>query len=507
MAQRLPQPRDCKGEVADTMKQLVATLLLIATVALLVVGVTVLRPADRLSTSFGARFLAGVNYPWKSYQDFGNGAWGHSGVSTPGVQEEIDTDFANMAATGTQVVKWRMFNDTRYSPEFAPDGTVTGFDDEFMKDVDAAIDIAAKHHIYLVLSLVDSGMWTASCQRDGVQMGGHADVMSDPAKRESLIQNAIVPVVRHVARTGRVLGYEVIAEPEWGITELHTEDDGRITVPLADVQSFVKEATAAIHRNGGARVTVESNRPTNMQYWKGLGLDYYSFSWYDWMEPYDPLDVDASSYGLDRPVVLGEFPIENSQYYDYQTTLNIALGRGYAGAFAWSYDSQDKYGSVRNVHDGYAAWLADHWQEADLSRGSATPPSGQLALIPPPFAYQNVQVKRDANGITADVGLSVREGGSFHVQAYLYPVSGQPADPVADRSLSLQSGAQGILHLTMPDIPSGQVYKLSLAIFDDKWTIRKWFDSMAVFTQQNGQLVEPNLSDLDKENPCVKATP
>ncbi len=503
----IAQAQVCNREVSDTMRQLVATGLLVAAVATILVAVTIPRTTARLSTPFGTPFLAGINYPWKSYQDFGTGAWGHSGVSTTGVYDEIDTDFANIAATGSQVVKWRVFNDARYSPEFGPDGSVTGLDEEFFKDVDAAIGIAAKYHLYLVLSLVDSGMWTASCQRDGVQMGGHADVMSDPAKRESLIQNAIVPLVRHVARSGRVVSYEVIAEPEWGVDELHTEDDGRITVPLADVQAFVKEAAAAIHRNGGIRVTVESNRPTNMQYWKGLGLDYYSFSWYDWMEPYDPLDVDASTYGLDRPVVLGEFPIENSQYYDYQTILGIALGRGYAGAFAWSYDSQDKYGSLRNVHDGYATWLADHWQQVDLSRGMAVPPSGPLVLIPPPFSYQNVQVKRDSNGITADVGLSVREGGSFHVQAYLYPITGRPAGPVADRSLSLQSGAQGTLHLTMPDVPSGQVYKLSLAIFDEQWTIRKWFDSMAVFVEQNGQLAQPNLSDLDKENPCVKATP
>jgi len=39
-----------------------------------------------------------VNYPWKTGPDFGTGGWGHSGVSDPTTYQEIDADFANMAA-------------------------------------------------------------------------------------------------------------------------------------------------------------------------------------------------------------------------------------------------------------------------------------------------------------------------------------------------------------------------------------------------------------------------
>ena len=487
----------------------VGSILVVITAAFFLLPSLLPKPDDRLPVPTGLRFWdrgyrfwAGVNYPWKSYQDFGTGAWGHSGVSNPSVYEEIDTDFSNIAATGVQVAKWRVFNDGRYSPEFAEDGSVEGFDEYFFKDLDAALEIAGKHGVYLVLSLFDSGFWTAACERDGVQIGGHADVITDPAKRQSLIEKAIVPLLDHVSRSGRVIAYEVLAEPEWGITELHTENDDRLTIPLADVQAYVRDAAEAIHRHGGRLVTVESNRPSNMQHWRGLGLDYYSFSWYDWMQPYDPLDVAASSYGLDRPVVVGEFPIEGSQYYDFYQVLDIALGQGYAGAFAWSYGATDRYGSLRNVGDGYARWLAGRWHTADLSVGSASPPSPSIEMLPPPFSYQNVRVASEGNGVAVDVGLSVREGGSFHVQFYLYPFNGRPGQPVADRSLSLQSGAQGTLHLRLTGVSGNQLQRLSMAIFDEDWRIRKWFDSIAVFSVQNGQIVHPSLSDLEKENPC-----
>ena len=484
---------------------LLALSALLLLVGLLLVPILLPKPTDRLPGPGGYLFWAGVNYPWKSYQDFGTGAWGHSGVSAPGVNEEIDTDFANIAATGIQVVKWRIFNDGRYSPEFATDGSVTGLDDQFFKDFDAAIQIAQKHHVYLVIGLLDSGFWTAGCQRDGVQMGGHADVLTDPAKRQSFIDKAVVPLVEHAARTGRVISYELLAEPEWGITELHTEQDGRLTVPLADAQALVRDAAAAIHQHGGQLVTVEANRPSNMQYWRGLGLDYYSFSWYDWMEPYDPLDVPASSYGLDRPIVLGEYPIQNSTYYDPPQEMEIALGRGYAGAFGWSYNAGDKYGSLQNVADSYSRWLNSHWQLADLSSGTVRVPQSPTTLLPPPFSYQDVQVVPDGKGISAEVGIAVRQGGSFHVQFYLYPFDGKPGQPVADRTLVLQSGVQGVLRLRLADVTRGQTYRLSVAIFDDNWNLRKWFDSMSIFSvQEDGQIQYPSLSDLQQENPCAK---
>ena len=106
----------------------------------------------------------------------------------------------------------------------------------------------------------------------------------------------------------------------------------------------------------------------------------------------------------------------------------------------------------------------------------------------------------DGNGVSVDVGLSVRDGGRFHVQFFLYPFNGRPDQPVADRSLSLQSGAQGTLHLKLSQLPTDTLYRLSVAIFDDEWQIRKWFDSITIFSLQNGQVVHPSLSDLEKES-------
>ena len=110
-------------------------------------------------------------------------------------------------------------------------------------------------------------------------------------------------------------GVEIIAEPEWGIEELHQQSDARIKLPLAVVRDFVVRLTQAIHHHGSSLATVESNRFSNMISWQHLDLDYYSFSWYDWLEPYEPLATPAAAANLDRPIVLGEYPAGGSAYY------------------------------------------------------------------------------------------------------------------------------------------------------------------------------------------------
>src|SRR5262249_9057925 len=160
---------------------------------------------DRLVAAGQPTFWAGLNYPWKTGQDFGTGGWGHSGVSDATTYQEIDADFANMAAQGVRVVKWRVFSDGRYGLQFDADGNVVGLDAYFFPDLDAAREIAQRHDLYLVLTLFSSGFWTANCQSNNVQLGGHADIVQDPVKRQSLLDQAIVPMLDHVASSDRIL--------------------------------------------------------------------------------------------------------------------------------------------------------------------------------------------------------------------------------------------------------------------------------------------------------------
>lgn len=456
-------------------------------------------PMDRLVVHDRPSFWAGVNYPWKTGQDFGTGGWGHSGVSDATTYQEVDVDFANMAAQGVRVVKWRVFNDGRYSPEFDADGRVTGLDERFFPDLDAALEIATRHDIYLVLTLFSSGFWTADCTSSDVRLGGHAATLQDARKRRTLIDNAIVPLLEHLARSDRVLGYEVIAEPEWGVQELHQEEDARIRVPLSVVRDFVQEAVRAVHLHTRALATVESNRFTNMHAWQGLGLDYYSYSWYDWLEPYEPLAMPAASAGLDRPVVLGEFPAGGSTYYNLPDVFDLALANGSAGAFAWSYWSGDGLSRWREVGPGFTDWTRQHWDTVDIG-DAALPADGPIAEQRYPYTFSDLAVRLDGDTVVAEMKIDVASGEPYVPHGYLYQVGN--AQPLEDVRLTAAEGQPGRLAARFTQVQPDTAYSVSLGIFNRADALRKWFGNVATFTVQNGLLAAPKIDTLAAELGC-----
>jgi hypothetical protein len=457
-------------------------------------------PSDRLIVNQEPFFWAGVNYPWKTGQDFGTGGWGHSGVSDPTTYQEVDVDFANMAAQGVRVIKWRVFSDGRYSPEFAEDGTVTGLDDYVLPDLEAALEIAQRRDLYLVLTFLSSGFWTADCANGDVHFGGHAATLTDPRKRRTLVQEGIVPLLKRIARSDRVIAFEIIAEPEWGIQELHQEDDIRIKVPLAPVRDFVGEAASAIHQHTQALATVESNRFSNMQAWRGLHLDYYSFSWYDWLEPYEPLATPAAAAQLDRPIVLGEYPAGGSTIYSLPEVLDIASSLGYAGAFGWSYWGADGFSQWRTASPGFTDWVASHWATVNLGN-TARPPTEAAAIEQPyPYTYRDLALRVDGAVVVAEMKIDVASGEPYVPHGYLYETGNTV--PLEDVRLTAAPGQPGRLEARFSAVEDARSYAVSLGVFNRTGTLLKWFNNVATFAVRDGALTAPRIDTLASELGC-----
>lgn len=457
-------------------------------------------PADRLAVAGRPYFWAGVNYPWKTGQDFGTGGWGHSGVSDPTIYQEIDADFANMAAQGVRVVKWRVFTDGRYSPEFDGQGFVTGLDEYFFPDLDAALEIATRHDLRLVFTLFDSGLWAADCHSGGVRMGGRAATLLDPARRRSLVEGAVTPMMQHLGKTDRVLAFEIIAEPDWGVEELHEQQDGRIKLPLAVMRDVVSQVVRPIHRHTRALATVESNRSRNMRHWTGLGLDYYSFSWYDWLEPYDPLPTHAQTLMLDRPVVLGEYPAGGSTIYQLPQALDIAYTHGYAGAFAWSFWSGDGFGLWRDVAPSFTEWVRGRWPEVSLGGPALPPAAAGAAERSYPYTYDGLEVRAEEGAALVEVKLTIASGEPYVARAYLYEAGS--SQPLKEVRMAASSTWAGKLAARFGEVAEGKPYTVSLGIFSRNQALLKWFNNLTTFALAGDQVTRPRLDPLLLERPC-----
>ncbi len=314
-----------------------------------------------ISWNGSSSYLYGVNYPWLNIGvDFGNGPWGH--LADPA---EVQSDMATFADAGGHFLRWWVWYDARYDPLFDSDGGCTGFDPDFFSDLDTELQYVANNNIYLDLTLFDTSVLDAASTVNGVQEGGHAALVTDPAAQQSFLDNALKPLLEHIAASpykDAVLAYDIMNEPErllpggWG--------PSADFVTVEQMQAFVMNSASYVHTyGGGALATVGSAAQT----WMGLGLDFYCAHYNS--GPGEPSGLTPpppySSLGLDKPCVVEEFTTADVSFgltdtaeWSAEWWLNTIYDQGYAGAIGWAW--HDSAGNWMSFQPVFTAWGSAH---------------------------------------------------------------------------------------------------------------------------------------------------
>jgi hypothetical protein len=310
--------------------------------------------SSRIPWQDGSYFLAGVNYP--QYQYYGGDIGTLSSVdpdcnwaySSSFDYAAIDADFADLQAHGAHVVRWWLFGDGRGAPEFDLNRKVTGFDATFFDHMDQAMEIAARHNIYIIWSLWDflafeHGNWLcggtglsdlyaeaarlppplhdaflahlklaqaaptgwlpgagpASGQSCMIYAGGHRNLVTDTSPggaQDSFFNNALIPMLQRYAGNRNIIGWEIMNEPEWTLNQNpYTGQNPTVQEPVdvGQMRTFFARFTQAVHTYAPTQyATVGSASLKFMgfgQYlqsgiWSGLGFDYYGAHYYGWMD-------------------------------------------------------------------------------------------------------------------------------------------------------------------------------------------------------------------------------
>ena len=333
-------------------------------------------------------YLHGCNYPWSADGstifyglDFGANIWGsHLGVSTR--RSAVARDFAEMAALGFTVARWFLFCDGRAGIVYDDVGMPLGPDPHLFVDLDAAIEIARDAGIRVDLVLLDH-RWMFSGLRETVADSatgvlleaqlpeGRANALRSSAGRDGLFDGVIGPLVRRYGPDGTradlgaaILAYEFMNEPDFVIDEWEDDLSSRVRRPLTFevMADLVSRLSGLVHaEHPGALTTLGCARIHNLWAWDddAIGLDVIQVHSYpDARRPEREADVfgtPASALGVRRRVIIGEFPCnEPGQRPDGATReptpldehLELAMSRGYAGAWPWSFSSTDAYGRV-----------------------------------------------------------------------------------------------------------------------------------------------------------------
>ncbi|HOX47110.1 MAG TPA: Ig-like domain-containing protein [Myxococcota bacterium] len=314
--------------------------------------------ADGVLYGCERRFVYGVNWAWKNWcGDFGGvSAWGFQGVAAD--REAFSADMAAMKAAGVDVIRWWMF--PRFLTEsiaWDADDTPSGIGGTLVADIQAALELAEEHDLYLMLTLFSFDSFYSTADEAGIRSRSIQPMVLDPLKRQRLLDNLVRPVAEAVEASPhkqRMLSWDMINEPEWAISgpnpnggEDFSPNGQCDTVSHAEMETFLDELAATLRTyNPGALLTVGNAAIKWGTAWLYVDQDFYSLHYYDWVYEWFPYDtVTPESIGMtDKPVVLGEYPIQGLSAVGGNPARSAAelsadlWALGWAGTLAWAYN-------------------------------------------------------------------------------------------------------------------------------------------------------------------------
>jgi hypothetical protein len=314
-----------------------------------------------LSHACEQRFALGVNYAWRNFAtDFGGlAAWSQKGVSSN--TSGYDADLAQMHANGVSVIRWWVFPDFRGDGiTFDSAGDPSGLTPAVAADIDAALGLAEKYDLYLVLTIFSFDAFMPDQMNSGVLVRSIAPMVTDATRLAKVMANVVTPLAKVVtasSHAARLLGWDVVNEPEWAVAPVGNAPGGQdftpntalTTVTLAQMKSLI---------NAGL-TTLATETPTALKSvgWAAskwawafndvTGIDFNQPHIYGWVDEYWPYTEKPAQLGYPaKPTVFGEFTLSAMPFTSgndnatYAQILGSWWSNGYAGAWGWSFSDQ-----------------------------------------------------------------------------------------------------------------------------------------------------------------------
>jgi len=302
------------------------------------------------------KFSYGINYAWKNYAgDFGGIAgWAKKGVASD--PETYRAEMRDMAAHGIKVVRWWVWPELWTDAiSFAPDGSPLPLAQSAIDDGLKALEIADEAGIRIMFCLFSFDGFRPTRESYGIQMTGYRDIVIDTNKRKAMMDNIVRPFARALQSSPHrdsLHSWDVINEPEWAMTGANKygdpsglggdsfDPDGdlehithdQMEVFLGDTIKVLRAETPEIPVSIGSAALKWASA------WKGMDVDFYQTHIYNWVNAYWPYSGSPADFGLDdKPLIMGEYPVEGLDNVDHKTMLESWLNNGYAGAIGWDY--------------------------------------------------------------------------------------------------------------------------------------------------------------------------
>ncbi|XP_052769396.1 mannan endo-1,4-beta-mannosidase-like [Mya arenaria] len=324
-------------------------------------------------------FLSGTNLAWVHYgSDFGNHHY-------TGVRGQMEHFLAQIQAAGGNSIRIWLHIEGDTTPHFTSDGHVDKPDagGTLISDLHSFLQAAQRHNVLVFITLWNG----AKNQSPHYRLNG---LIVDTNKLQSYIDHALVPMVNALKGEPALGGWDIMNEPEGELRPgVQSNNPCQDTSHLAgsgagweghlytaqQLQRFINWQAHAIRiHDPGAMVTVGTWNPksnTDRFGFKNLYKDsclveaggrnkgtltFYQVHTYasngQW-DGYSPFQKHYNDYGLDKPLVIGEYRESDAAGERITDLYNHAYYYGYSGGWGWQAVDGNAWGSIQTG----MAWL------------------------------------------------------------------------------------------------------------------------------------------------------
>lgn len=312
-------------------------------------------------------FLSGMNIAWLSNNTFGRDV-GDSKADMNLFASKVK----QIRKAGGNCLRWWLHTDASNCPKIDSDGKVTGLGSKTIENMKAGLDTAYAYGVVVSMCLFSFDMLVPG---DGAGKADYSDYnleanhkfLTEPSNLDTYLENGLRPIMETVGSHPAVMCWEVFNEPEgmlasanWGhvMEKISQNDILRITNKIAGFvhRNSMKMASTGIAETGYTGEYSDESLIAAGGDEDGY-LDFYMVHYYpEWAgQEKSPFHNPVSYWGMDRPVLIGEFPAKSwststtgpGSNQSLKTSKTItdafkyAYDNGYAGAMSWCMSEPD----------------------------------------------------------------------------------------------------------------------------------------------------------------------
>jgi hypothetical protein len=295
-------------------------------------------------------FASGLNIAWVNFA---------RDVPDPDLAS-FNTIFKNTHDAGGRTIRWWFHTNGSSTPGYDAQGMTQKLPQAHIDGVKAILSAAHTAGVSIVLSLWSFDMLQENA---GAAWQNNQKLLEVDANRQAYVDNYLTPLVKALKGTPGLYAYEIFNEPE-GMTATGWATH-RTTE--AFVQRTVNWLAAAIHTadptipvtNGAVTFDNCSNITGKTNYYSDVALknaggkangtlDFYQVHYYTQNGiSNSPFQHPASYWKLDKKLVIGEFFAADTDGVSKDNTYTYLYDNGYNGAWAWSYDADQKWPTMQ----------------------------------------------------------------------------------------------------------------------------------------------------------------